>query len=156
MHPYEVMLMLDADADEARQNEVIERTRQIVEQGGGTFETVDAWGRLKLAYEIDHKGEAFYHIVNFTSSTRDARRGDARAADHGRRDPPHGRAPHGPLARQAGRGSGARVVNVAVCHTSVPVRHSGLAPSRPCSYTHEHLFDDELRRARRWRISTAS
>ncbi len=69
MHPYEVMLMLDADADEARQNEVIERMRQIVEQGEGTFETVDAWGRLKLAYEIDHKGEAFYHIVNFTSST---------------------------------------------------------------------------------------
>ena len=68
MHPYEVMLMLDADADEARQNEVIERTRQIVERGGGTFESVDAWGRLKLAYEIDHKGEAFYHIVNFTSS----------------------------------------------------------------------------------------
>ena len=68
MHPYEVMLMLDADADEARQNEVIDRMRQIVEGGGGTFETVDAWGRLKLAYEIDHKGEAFYHIVNFTSS----------------------------------------------------------------------------------------
>ena len=68
MHPYEVMLMLDPDADEARQNEVIERIRQIVEQGGGTFESVDTWGRLKLAYEIDHKGEAFYHIVNFTSS----------------------------------------------------------------------------------------
>jgi small subunit ribosomal protein S6 len=62
------MLMLDPDADEARQNEVIERIRQIVEQGGGTFESVDTWGRLKLAYEIDHKGEAFYHIVNFTSS----------------------------------------------------------------------------------------
>jgi small subunit ribosomal protein S6 len=68
VHPYEVMLMLDPDADEARQNEVIERIRQIVEQGGGTFESVDTWGRLKLAYEIDHKGEAFYHIVNFTSS----------------------------------------------------------------------------------------
>ena len=60
--------MLDADADEARQNEVIERIRQIVEQGGGTFESVDAWGRLELAYEIGHKGEAFYYIVNFTSS----------------------------------------------------------------------------------------
>ena len=69
MHPYEVMLMLDADADDARQNEVIERMRQIVEGGKGEFESVDAWGRLKLAYEIDHKGEAFYHIVNFTSTT---------------------------------------------------------------------------------------
>ena len=38
-------------------------------RAAGTFESVDAWGRLKLAYEIDHKGEAFYHIVNFTSST---------------------------------------------------------------------------------------
>ena len=70
MHPYEVMVMLDADADEARQDEVIERIRQIVEQGGGTFEAVDAWGRLKLAYEIDHKGEAFHHIVTFTARPR--------------------------------------------------------------------------------------
>ena len=57
--------MLDADADEARQDEVIARMRQIVEQGGGTFETVDAWGRLKLAYEIDHKTDAWYYVLTF-------------------------------------------------------------------------------------------
>ena len=156
MHPYEVMLMLDADADEAGQNEVIERMRQIVEGGGGTFETVDAWGRLKLAYEIDHKGEAFYHIVNFTSSTEtlDEVTRVLRITDE--RDAPHGRPPHRPLARQAGRGSGARVVNVALCHAVCAGSPIRLASLRVRSYTHEHLFVDELRRARRWRISTAS
>jgi small subunit ribosomal protein S6 len=67
MNPYEVMVMIDAEADEARQNEIIDRIRQIVETAGGEFEAVDAWGRRKLAYEIDHKGEAFYHVVTFTS-----------------------------------------------------------------------------------------
>ncbi len=122
MHPYEVMLMLDADADEARQNEVIERTRQIVEQGGGTFESVDAWGRLKLAYEIDHKGEAFYHIVNFTSSTEtlDEVTRVLRITDDVMRHMVVRRTR--PLARQAGRGSGARVVTVAAGNASVPNR----------------------------------
>ena len=44
--------MLDPEAEEARQDEIIDRIRQIVEGGGGEFEAVDAWGRRKLAYEI--------------------------------------------------------------------------------------------------------
>ena len=65
MQPYEVMVMIDPEAEEARQDEIIDRIRQIVEGGGGEFEAVDAWGRRKLAYEILKKGEAFYFIVTF-------------------------------------------------------------------------------------------
>jgi small subunit ribosomal protein S6 len=68
MQPYEVMVMIDPEAEESRQDEIIDRIRQHVEQTGGTFESVDAWGRRKLAYEIDHKSEAFYHVVAFTST----------------------------------------------------------------------------------------
>ena len=67
MNPYEVMVMIDPEAEDARQSEIIERIRQTVEGAGGTFEAVDAWGRRKLAYEIDHKSEAFYHVVTFTA-----------------------------------------------------------------------------------------
>jgi small subunit ribosomal protein S6 len=66
--PYEVMVLIDVEAEEARQDEIIDRIRQIVEGAGGTFEAVDAWGRRKLAYEIDKKTEAYYHVVTFTSS----------------------------------------------------------------------------------------
>jgi len=96
-------------------------------------------GRLKLAYEIDHKGEAFYHIVNFTSSTETldevgTRTRSLRITDDVIRHMVVRRT--GPLARQAGRGSGARVVNVTVRHafrTSSPAR---LAFRGPRSYTH--------------------
>jgi small subunit ribosomal protein S6 len=68
MNPYEVMVMIDPEAEEGRQDEIIDRIRQTAEGAGGTFESVDAWGRRKLAYEIDHKSEAFYHVVAFTTT----------------------------------------------------------------------------------------
>ncbi len=37
------------------------------EGGGGTWESHDAWGRRKLAYEIDHKGDGSYHLLYFES-----------------------------------------------------------------------------------------
>jgi ribosomal protein S6 len=36
-----------------------------VERGGGTWVGHNAWGRRRLAYEIDHKHEGAYHLLNF-------------------------------------------------------------------------------------------
>jgi ribosomal protein S6 len=38
-----------------------------VEKGNGTWDLHDAWGRRRLAYEIDHKAEGSYHLLHFTS-----------------------------------------------------------------------------------------
>jgi small subunit ribosomal protein S6 len=65
---YEILLMLDPELPEERQAEVVARTRELVEQGGGTWANQDIWGRRKLAYEIDHKGEGVYHLLTFDSS----------------------------------------------------------------------------------------
>ena len=64
---YEVMLMIHPDAEEDRHGEIIDRIRATVESGGGTWENVDNWGRRKLAYEIAHKDEGVYHLVEFTA-----------------------------------------------------------------------------------------
>jgi small subunit ribosomal protein S6 len=64
---YEILLLLDPDLDEGRQGEVVARTRELVERSGGTWDLHDVWGRRKLAYEIDHKGEGTYHLLQFTS-----------------------------------------------------------------------------------------
>jgi len=64
---YEVMLLLDAELPDERQNEIVTRTRELVERDGGTFESQDAWGRRRLAYEIDHKPEGAYHLLTFSS-----------------------------------------------------------------------------------------
>jgi len=64
---YEILLLFDAELPEERQNEIVTRTRELVEGGGGTFESHDVWGRRRLAYEIDHKAEGTYHLVTFSA-----------------------------------------------------------------------------------------
>jgi small subunit ribosomal protein S6 len=65
MTAYEILLMLDTELPEERQSEIVTRTRELIEQGGGTWRSHDPWGRRRLAYEIDHKAEGVYHLVVF-------------------------------------------------------------------------------------------
>ena len=67
MEPYEVLVMFGPEVEEPRQEDVLARVRQIAEDAGGEIEAIDVWGRRKLAYEIQHKGEAFYHVVTLTA-----------------------------------------------------------------------------------------
>jgi small subunit ribosomal protein S6 len=62
---YEILVMLDPEIAEERQDEVVLRMREQVEGSGGAWRSHDAWGRRRLAYEIDHKGEGIYHLVVF-------------------------------------------------------------------------------------------
>ena len=57
--------MLDPELGEQRQEEIVVRARELVERGGGTWVHHDPWGRRRLAYEIDHKGEGVYHLLHF-------------------------------------------------------------------------------------------
>jgi small subunit ribosomal protein S6 len=60
--------MLDPEGAEAHQDDLIARVRDLVEKGGGTWRSHDAWGRRRLAYEIAKKPEGVYHLVVFESS----------------------------------------------------------------------------------------
>jgi small subunit ribosomal protein S6 len=62
------MVMIDPEADESRQDEIVGRVREIVLGGGGTWDALDPWGRRKLAYEIAKKTDANYWVLDFTSS----------------------------------------------------------------------------------------
>ena len=68
MNEYEIMLLLDPELAEERANEIIQRLRDAVEGASGTWDGREPWGRRRLAYEIDHKGEAVYHLLLFTAS----------------------------------------------------------------------------------------
>jgi small subunit ribosomal protein S6 len=63
---YEILLLLDPELADEKQAEVIARVRALVEKGGGTFDRHDAWGKRKLAYEIDKKTDGNYHLLHFT------------------------------------------------------------------------------------------
>ena len=59
--------MLDPELADERQNEIVARARELVERGGGTWQGHESWGRRKLAYEIDKKAEAHYHLLHFSA-----------------------------------------------------------------------------------------
>jgi small subunit ribosomal protein S6 len=65
---YEILLMLDPEQAEARQDEIVARTRELVEKGGGAWQSHDPWGRRRLAYPIAHKEEGVYHLVVFEAA----------------------------------------------------------------------------------------
>ena len=65
MTTYEILLLLDPEQAEARQDDIVARTRSLVERSGGTWQSHDAWGRRRLAYPIAHKEEGVYHLVVF-------------------------------------------------------------------------------------------
>jgi small subunit ribosomal protein S6 len=64
---YEILLMLDPELPEERQNEIVARAREAIERDGGRFDADEPWGRRRLAYEIDHKGEGSYHLLTFAA-----------------------------------------------------------------------------------------
>lgn len=65
MTQYEIMLLLDPELADERQNEILTRIRELVEKRGGAWQSQDAWGRRRLAYEIEKRGEAVYYLLQF-------------------------------------------------------------------------------------------
>jgi len=64
---YEILLMLDPELPEERQNEIVARVRENIERDGGSFDQHEPWGRRRLEYEIDHKREGTYHLLTFAA-----------------------------------------------------------------------------------------
>jgi small subunit ribosomal protein S6 len=67
LNDYEIMLLLDPELAEERGNEIIQRIRDTVDGAQGSWDGHEPWGRRRLAFEIDHKGEAVYHLLLFTA-----------------------------------------------------------------------------------------
>ena len=67
MTTYEILLLLDPEQAEARQDDILARAQDLVEKSGGAWQSHDAWGRRRLAYPIAHKEEGVYHLVVFDS-----------------------------------------------------------------------------------------
>jgi small subunit ribosomal protein S6 len=64
---YEILLMLDPELPEERQTEIVTRAREAIEKDGGRFDGHEPWGRRRLSYEIDHKGDGSYHLLTFAA-----------------------------------------------------------------------------------------
>ena len=69
MRKYETIFILHPSLDEEAVKANIEKFKGVIENGGGTIENVDLWGKWKLAYEIAKVNEGFYTLINFEATT---------------------------------------------------------------------------------------
>lgn len=68
INKYELMLIVNPNADEERQKEIVGRLRTTVEKGKGDIVALDEWGQKKLAYEIKKESEGVYTVITFTAT----------------------------------------------------------------------------------------
>jgi small subunit ribosomal protein S6 len=66
INKYELMLIVNQNAEEERQKEIVDRLRATVEKDG-TIVGIDEWGKRKLAYEIKKETEGVYSVITFTA-----------------------------------------------------------------------------------------
>ena len=64
---YDLMLMLDPNAPEARQAEILKDVRSQIEGGGELVGSHD-WGVRRMAYEIEHHPDAAYTLLQFSGT----------------------------------------------------------------------------------------
>jgi small subunit ribosomal protein S6 len=65
---YDLMVLLDPEAAEDVRDGVLQRIKSQLESGDATLKGDADWGMRRLAYEIDHRGEAQYHLFQFEAA----------------------------------------------------------------------------------------
>ena len=64
----ETIFNINPEVDEEVIQSLIEKVKAIVEKNG-SVESVDEWGKRKLAYEVQGFREGHYVLMNFTAET---------------------------------------------------------------------------------------
>ena len=66
MAKYETMLVTSSALDEEASAALIGKFKSLIE-ANGTIDSVDAWGKRRLAYPIEDETEGVYTVIKFTS-----------------------------------------------------------------------------------------
>ena len=67
MRRYEMMIILDPGLEENTIQPSLDQFLTVVRDGGGSVDKVDVWGRRRLSYEIDHKSEGIYAVIDMNA-----------------------------------------------------------------------------------------
>jgi small subunit ribosomal protein S6 len=65
------MIIFDGDVEDTAVNAMLANVNKLVEAGGGTVKKTDRWGRRRFAYEINHKWEGIYVVLEISTEGRD-------------------------------------------------------------------------------------
>ena len=65
---YETIFVLSTKTyDDAAIETVTEKFKNLITDNGGEIESVDVWGKRRLAYAINYETEGYYVLVNFSA-----------------------------------------------------------------------------------------
>jgi small subunit ribosomal protein S6 len=67
MRNYEVMVILDPSLEERTVEPSLDKYLNVIRKDGGSVESVEVWGRRRLAYEINKQAEGIYAVVQLTA-----------------------------------------------------------------------------------------
>jgi small subunit ribosomal protein S6 len=63
------MLVMNPSLDDEARESVLEKTRGVITADGGVVDSEDAWGKRRLAFEIDKQTDGDYLVVMFHATT---------------------------------------------------------------------------------------
>ena len=63
MRPYEVMVIYDAELDDADIRAAVDRATKLLESKGAELGPVDHWGKRRLAYRLNRHWEGYYVVL---------------------------------------------------------------------------------------------
>ena len=66
MRAYELMIIFEGATDEGDVNRILDQSVKLIEAGGRVAKT-ERWGRRRFAYEINHKWEGIYVVLEITT-----------------------------------------------------------------------------------------
>lgn len=67
IHSYETIFVIDATLSDEEIEALQEKFTSLI-ASAGEVESVDVWGKRRLAYPINYKTEGYYVLVNFKSN----------------------------------------------------------------------------------------
>ena len=68
MRAYEVMVILDPSLDERTIEPSLDKYLNVIRKDGGSIESLDVWGRRRMAYEIKKNAEGIYAVIKLTAT----------------------------------------------------------------------------------------
>ena len=67
MREFEVMFILEPNEKEVIDKNVKE-VEEVIKKNGGKIESIDQWGKKRLAYEIRDLEEGYYVLITFSAA----------------------------------------------------------------------------------------
>jgi small subunit ribosomal protein S6 len=67
MRPYEIVIILDSGLEDDAIQGAVHRSTQLLTERGSTVNNVERWGKRRFAYELAHRWEGYYVLLEVSA-----------------------------------------------------------------------------------------